>query len=157
MPDSVSRHVTRKGNPLNLARTEVAQGLSDYHSSRDGSSQDSEVLKNTQLRRLGQGLGLIVRRWGQGLLLILGQDFSEDRILAPTDQAFEGLITLIDQTKGARISALSAAAFPILQDFRRGNQTTARLRLESADEDAILNLSRPSLSFEALLGPSHEE
>ena len=160
------------GNPLHLARTEVAQGLSDFHDSQHGSSQDGEVPKNTRLRRLGQRLGLIIRRWGQGVLLILGQDFPDGRqvfcsmlgqsipcpnlsrrILASTAQAFEALITLIDQHEGARISAVSAAAFPVLQDFRRGNQMAATVRLESTDENTILSLPRLSTGFEALLGP----
>lgn len=79
------------------------------------------------------------------------------RITAPTDRAFETLIALIDDREGARISAVSAVAFSIVQDFRRGNQLTARLRLESADDDAILGLSRLSTGFEALLWPSDEE
>ncbi|KAK5689257.1 hypothetical protein LTR17_026393 [Elasticomyces elasticus] len=78
-PTSVAQHTTRTGNPLYLARKEVAQGLSDSNGSQSGSSQDGETHKNTRLRRLGQRLGLVVRTWGQGILLILGQEFSEGR------------------------------------------------------------------------------
>ena len=79
------------------------------------------------------------------------------RILASTDRAFEALIALIDQCEGTRISSLSAAALPILRDFRQGNQPAAKLRLESVDEDDILRLPRLSPSFEVLLRPSNEQ
>ena len=79
------------------------------------------------------------------------------RITTPTDQAFETLIELIDQREGARISAISTAALPVIENFRKGNQSAAKLQLESADEDAILGLSRLSTNFETLLGASEEE
>lgn len=79
------------------------------------------------------------------------------RILAPTDQIFEALITLIDRHEGRRISAISAAALPILRDFRRGNRSNTRIRLESVDEDSILSLPRLSPGFETLLQPLDED
>ncbi|KAK4551475.1 hypothetical protein LTR86_011152 [Recurvomyces mirabilis] len=156
-PCSVAQHTPRKGNPRNIARTNIAQGFSDSLGSECASSEIGEVHKNTRLRRLGQRLGLIVRTWGQGVLLMLGQDLSESSILATTDQAFEAVIRLMNEYEGTRISAISTIALPILQDFRRGDQTTARLRLESADELAILRISRLSAGFEALLKPLDEE
>ncbi|KAK4889347.1 hypothetical protein LTR49_028798, partial [Elasticomyces elasticus] len=77
-------------------------------------------------------------------------------ILNSTDQAFEALITIINEREGARVSAISAAALPVLHDFRQGNQTAAKLRLESVDDDTILSLPRLSKGSEALLGPSEE-
>ena len=76
-PDLVTQHTTRRGNPRNLARADIAQGLSDPQGSHDRSSQNDT--KSTRLRRLGQRLGLIAGRWGQGALLILGQGLSENR------------------------------------------------------------------------------
>ncbi len=78
-PDSVTQHVTRKGNPIYLARSEVARGLSDISGREDGNPDCNEPYQNTRLRRLGQRLGLIVRKWGQGILLILGQTLSDFR------------------------------------------------------------------------------
>lgn len=62
----------------------------------------------------------------------------------------------MDDREGARISAVSAAAHSIVQDFRRGNQSAARLQLESADEDSILKLPRLSTGLQALLTPLDE-
>lgn len=39
----------------------------------------NEPYQKTHLRRLGQRLGLIVRKWGLGILLILGQNLSDFR------------------------------------------------------------------------------
>lgn len=78
----------------------------------------------------------------------------EPRILASDEGAFENLIRLIDQREGARIRAISNVAHPILQDFRSGNRSTPRLRLESADEHAVLKLPRLSPDFESLMSPT---
>lgn len=78
-PDSVSQHATKKGNPRYLARSEIAKGLSDISGPKDGNSDCNEACQNTRLRRLGQRLGLFVRNWGQGILLILGQTLSDFR------------------------------------------------------------------------------
>ncbi|KAK6431187.1 hypothetical protein LTR95_012655 [Oleoguttula sp. CCFEE 5521] len=155
-PDSFTQHVAKKGNPRNLARSEVTEGLSAIRSSELGSSECNEEDPGPHLRRLGQRLGLMIRKWGQGILLILGQDLSDRRITTPTDRAFESLLALIDHREGVQISTVSAAALPLIQDFRRSNQSAARLRLESADEDAILRLPRLSIGFQALLAPVAE-
>jgi len=82
--DSVAQHTTRttrKGNPLSLAKADVAQGLLDSHGTRHDGSQYDEAPNSPcpRLRHLGQRLGLIVRKWGQASLLTLGQSFSERR------------------------------------------------------------------------------
>lgn len=78
-PDSVTQRNTRKGNPRNVARAQISRGLYVPQLPQQGGPKDCMVRKSTRLRRLGQRLGLIGRKWGQGTLLILGEDFSGSR------------------------------------------------------------------------------
>ncbi|KAK6440393.1 hypothetical protein LTR95_003384 [Oleoguttula sp. CCFEE 5521] len=156
-PDSFTQFVAKKGNPRYLARSEITEGLSAIRSSELGSLECKADDPSPRLRRLGQRLSLMIRRWGQGILLILGQALSDSRITTPTDRTFESLLALIHEREGVQISAVSAAAHSIVQDFRHGNQSAARLRLEVADEDAIFELPRLSSGFQTLLAPLDKE
>ena len=78
-PSSVLPSTAKKGNPLFLARTNVSQGFSIAQDRQVEVLPGNKSTCGTRLRRLGQRLGLIVRKWGQGALLFLGQEFTELR------------------------------------------------------------------------------
>lgn len=75
-PQSLSAITPKPGNPIHIGKANVARGMTDL---ANGSGSATSASVRARLRRLGQRFDRLVRAWGEGVLLLLGQPLSEAR------------------------------------------------------------------------------